>query len=146
MNFDITYAQFGTRPPVTKPSSTFLAEIGEDGMRKLISKHYDSIKTSDIYNLFPQDDAEFEQAKLNSSDFFIQICGGPAYFNANRGAPMMAKRHAPFAITPKARETWLKLYIPLLEELLEQGVSEESVRSFWNYLDIFSIWMTNTPQ
>ena len=59
---------------------------------------------------------------------------------------MMAKRHAPFAITPKARETWLKLYIPLLEELLEQGVSEESVQSFWNYLDIFSIWMTNTPQ
>ncbi len=146
MNFDITYAPFGTRPPVTKPSPSFLAEVTEEGMRKLISKHYDSIKESDIYPLFPQDDAEFEQAKLNSSDFFIQICGGPAYFNAHRGAPMMAKRHAPFAITPKARETWLKLYIPLLEELLEQGVSEESVKSFWNYLDIFSIWMTNTPQ
>ncbi len=59
---------------------------------------------------------------------------------------MMAKRHAPFAITPKARETWLRLYIPLLEELLVDGVSEASVWSFWKYLDIFSIWMTNTPQ
>ncbi len=144
MEFKITYAQFGVRPPVQKPSPEFLAEIGEEGMRELISRHYDAIRQSDIYHLFPQDDAEFEQAKRNSSDFFIQICGGPAYFNQNRGAPMMAKRHAPFAITPKAREIWLKLYIPLLEELLQNGVSEASVASFWNYLDIFSIWMTNT--
>ncbi len=145
MEFHITYAPFGTRPAVTKPSPTFLAKIGEEGMRELVAKHYEAIKSSEIYPMFPQEDAEFEQAKQNAADFFIQICGGPAYFNQNRGAPMMAKRHAPFAITPKAREVWLKLYIPLLEELLQKGVSQESVESFWNYLDIFSIWMTNTP-
>ncbi len=144
MNLETSYAAFGVKPPVTKPIPEFLLEVGEEGLRELISKHYDAIKQSDIYLLFPQDDAEFAQAKVNSADFFIQICGGPAHFNTNRGAPRMIGRHAPFAIDAKARERWLELYKPLLEELNEQGVTETSLYSFWNYLDIFSIWMINT--
>ena len=144
MNLEISQAQFGVKPPVTKPIPEFLLEVGEKGIRELISKHYDAIKQSDIYQLFPQDDAEFEQAKVNSADFFIQICGGPSYFNTNRGAPRMVGRHAPFRIDAKARQTWLELYKPLLEELKEQGVTETSLLSFWAYLNIFSIWMINT--
>ena len=144
MNLEISYAAFGVRPPVQKPIPEFLLEVGEDGLRELISKHYDAIKKSEIYHLFPQDDAEFEQAKVNSADFFIQICGGPAYFNANRGAPRMVGRHAPFAIDAKAREVWLSLYKPLLVELQKNGVTETSLLSFWGYLNIFSLWMINT--
>ncbi len=144
MNLDITYAQFGVRPPVTKPIPEFLIEMGEEGIRKLISDHYDAIKQSDIYFLFPQDDEEFEKAKIHSSDFMIQICGGPAYFNQNRGAPQMIGRHAPFAIDAKARERWLELYKPFILELKEKGVTETSLYSFWGYLNIFSIWMINT--
>ena len=146
MNLEISQAQFGVRPPVTKPIPEFLLEVGEEGLRELISKHYDSIKTSDIYNIFPQDDAEFAQAKINSSDFFIQICGGPKYFNTNRGAPQMIGRHAPFRITQQARQTWLELYKPLIEELKEKGITETSLYSFWGYLNIFSIWMINTQE
>jgi len=144
MNLEISQAQFGIKPPVTKPIPEFLIEVGEEGIRELISKHYDAIKQSDIYHLFPQNDSEFEQAKVNSADFFIQICGGPAYFNTNRGAPRMVGRHAPFRIDAKARQTWLQLYKPFLEELKEQGVTETSLNSFWGYLNIFSIWMINT--
>ena len=144
MNLEITHAQFGVRPPVQKPIPEFLIEMGEDGIRKLISDHYDLIKESDIFFMFPQDPEEFEAAKKNSADFFIQICGGPAYFNQNRGAPQMVGRHAPFAIDAKARKRWLELYIPLLEELKEQGITETSLKSFWGYLNIFSIWMINT--
>ena len=144
MNLEISQAQFGVRPPVTKPIPEFLLEVGEEGIRELISKHYDAIKQSDIRHLFPLDDAEFEKAKVNSADFFIQICGGPKYINQNRGAPQMVGRHAPFRIDAKARQTWLEFYKPLLEELKEQGVTETSLYSFWRYLDIFSIWMINT--
>lgn len=144
MNLEIMQAQFGVRPPVTKPIPEFLLEMGEDAIRKLISDHYDAIKESDIYPLFPQDPAGFEAAKTNSSDFFIQICGGFAHFKQNRGAPQMVGRHAPFAIDAKARMRWLELYKPLLEELKEQGVTETSLISFWGYLNIFSIWMINT--
>lgn len=144
MNLDITYAQFGVRPPVTKPIPEFLIEVGEAGIREMISKHYDSIKTSEIAHIFPPNDAEFEKAKVNSADFFIQICGGPQYFNQNRGAPQMVGRHTPFVIDAKAREIWLELYKPLILELKEQGVTETSLYSFWGYLNIFSIWMINT--
>ena len=143
MNLEISYAQFGVRPSVVKPIPEFLLEVGENGLREFIAKHYDLIKMSDIYNLFPQEEAAFEQAKLNSSDFFIQICGGQAYFTQHRGAPRMVGRHAPFHIDAKAREIWLELYKPLILELKEQGVTEKSLYSFWNYLDIFSIWMIN---
>ncbi len=144
MNLSITKVAFGERPPVTKPIPEFLLELGEEGMRELISKHYDAIKKSDIYHLFPQDEEEFEKAKVNSADFFIQICGGRAYFNENRGAPRMVGRHAPFRIDTAARERWLELYKPLILELRDEGVTETSLYSFWGYLDIFSIWMINT--
>ena len=144
MNLEITYAQFGVRPPVSKPIPEFILEMGEESIRKLISDHYDAIKASDIYFLFPQDVDEFEAAKKHSSDFIIQICGGFPHFNQNRGAPQMVGRHAPFAIDAKARERWLELYRPLLEELKEQGITETSLNSFWGYLNIFSIWMINT--
>lgn len=143
MQFNISQAQFGVRPSVTLPSPEFLKVVGEDGLRKIISDHYDLIKQSSIYNIFPQDEKEFEQAKINSSDFFIQICGGPKYFNENRGAPMMVARHQPFKITPKTRMVWLECYIEVLKKL---DIDEELLKSFWNYLDIFSIWMVNTPE
>jgi hemoglobin len=144
LKLEIAYAQFGVRPPVNKPIPEFLIEMGEEGIRKLISDHYDAIKKSEIYPLFPQDDDEFEKAKIHSSDFMIQICGGPAYFNQNRGAPQMIGRHAPFAIDAKAREIWLELYKPLLLELEKKGITQTSLNSFWAYLNIFSLWMINT--
>lgn len=144
MNLEIAQAQFGVRPPVTKPIPEFLLEVTEGGIRELISKHYDSLKVSDISHLFPMDEKEFEAAKTHSADFFIQICGGPAYFNQNRGAPQMVGRHAPFRIDAKARQVWLELYKPLILELKEKGVTETSLNSFWGYLNIFSIWMINT--
>ncbi|MCG3720288.1 globin, partial [Aliarcobacter butzleri] len=89
MNYNITQAQFGVRPPVTKPDPKVLEFLGEDGMRKLISEHYDILKTSEIKDLFPKNEEAFALAKQHSADFFIQICGGPDYFNQNRGNPMM---------------------------------------------------------
>jgi len=143
MNYNITQAQFGIRPPVTKPNPKFLEVLGEDGLRNLVSNHYDILRTSQIKDLFPKDDEKFEKAKQNSADFFIQICGGPDYFNQNRGNPMMVARHQPFKITLNARLIWLESYKNALENL---ELEDELKQSFWNYIDIFSIWMINTPQ
>ncbi|OCL83660.1 globin domain-containing protein [Arcobacter porcinus] len=142
MQFTITKGIFGERPAVKIPDKRFLELIGEDGIRKIISEHYDILVESEIKDLFPPVGRALEMAKKHSADFFIQICGGPKYFNESRGAPMMFVRHQPFKITPEAREVWLKSYIPILENI---EIEEELMQSFWNYLDIFSIWMINTP-
>ena len=143
MQFNITQAPLGARPPVVKPDPKVLQFLGEEKMRKLISDHYDLLRVSNIKGLFPPTPEGFEMAKKHSADFFIQICGGPDYFNQSRGAPMMAGRHAAFKITPEARLVWLESYIKVLEPL---EMPEDLKQSFWNYLDIFSIWMVNFPE
>ena len=143
MNFTINNYEFGQRPPVTLPSREFLALLHEEGMRKLVSDHYDLLSQSEVKHLFPRIDEALEKAKQRSSDFFIQICGGHTYYNENRGRPMLAARHSPFTINEKARQVWLECYIEVLSKL---DLPEEVVKSFWDYLNTFSYWMVNTKE
>ena len=146
MELKISDGELGVRPPVAKPHPGFFYEVGEERFRKLVHDHYDSIRTSDIAFLFPVfDDEDFAEAQKHAADFLIEISGGPDYFTQSRGEHQMVGRHAPFRIDEKARRVWLELYIPLLEALEKEGISREYIESFWNYLDIFSMWVVNTP-
>ena len=138
----------GSNPPVTKPDPNFLAQVGEEGIRELLRTFYDKLYRSSIAHLFPGDYDAMMEASQHSADFFIQICGGPKYFNKRRGAPQMRGRHAPFAITPTARLHWLSLFEEAIrEKILEpKKADNRAIQSFWNYLDIFSLWMVNTPE
>jgi hemoglobin len=141
MIFEIQPYQKENLPEVQLPDKEFLNVLGEEGIRKLISNHYNLLRKSKINHLFPIDDKGFEQAKLNSSDFFIQIMGGPRYFDQNRGKPMLAVRHAAFKISPEARFTWLECYCEVLKNL---EVEEKVLSSFWNYLNVLSMRMVNS--
>ena len=143
LSFNILPYQEGVKPPVTKPNPAFLTEITEEGMRDLFRRFYSSLYKSPIQDLFPQTEEEMMIASQHSADFFIQICGGTPYFNQNRGAPQMGRRHAPFAITPEARLHWLVLFEEALQPLVGK-ISDENMQSFWNYINVFSIWMINT--
>jgi len=143
MELIINDYQFGERPEVTRPKPEILTILGESGIRKLVDEHYNLLKESKFNPLFPQDEKEFEAAKLRSSDFFIQILGGPEYFNQNRGQPKMINRHANFKITKEARIVWLECYQTLLPEL---NLPEELLLSYWDYLNVFSAWMVNSKE
>lgn len=142
MEFNIKKYAFGHRPPVQLPSPEFYKQLGESGIRQLVSRQYDLLRQSAIKNLFAIDDEQFNLSKQHSADFMIQICGGPDYFNQHRGNPMMSKRHAPFKITPEGRVVWLTCYKQALSEL---HLPENLIESFWNYLHAFSAWMVNNP-
>ena len=141
MDFVISKYFPGVRPGVTLPSKQMFTLLGEEGMRKMVSDHYDLLKESEIKDLFPKNQIAFEKAKEHSADFFIQICGGPEYFNQNRGMPQLNRRHLPFKITAKGRQVWLNCYIEVLQKL---KLPSEVLNSFWNYLDVFSKWMVNS--
>lgn len=144
LKLEITPGKKGIRPPVTKPHPGFFHQVGEERFRKLVDDHYELIRNSDIAFLFPvNDEDDFTQAKNNAADFLIQICGGPDYFNQHRGEPRMVGRHAPFRIDEHARERWLEFYAELLPKLENEGINPDYIKSFWDYLDIFSIWMIN---
>ena len=145
LDFSILPYQEGVNPPVTKPNPAFLTDVGEEGMRDLLDRFYMGLFESPIKDIFPLEKKEMIIAAQHSADFFIQICGGPQYFNQNRGAPQMRGRHAPFHITPHARLHWLVTFEEALQPIIEQKLSsEENIQSFWNYLNIFSQWMINS--
>lgn len=140
MEFTISKYFPGVRPGVTLPSKQMYELLGEEGMRQMVSDHYDLVVQSPIKDLFPKNPIALEKAKEHSADFFIQICGGPEYFNQNRGRPQLNRRHQPFSITAEGRIEWLKCYQQVLSKL---DLSEDVLLSFWNYLDVFSKWMVN---
>jgi len=143
MNYAILAHNANYIPPIEKPNSDFLREVGEDGIRDLLTRLYIELDTSPIRGIFPPKDREgMLEASQVSADFFIQICGGPAYFNQNHGMPQMRGRHAPFAITAEARLHWLICFETALTPL-EESVKVESLQSFWNYINVFSIMMIN---
>jgi hemoglobin len=131
----------GIRPGVTLPSKQMFDLLGEEGMRKMISDFYDLLVESEIKELFPKNPIALEKAKEHSADFFIQICGGPAYFNKHRGQPKLNQRHLPFKITAEGRVVWLNCYKAVLQK---QNLPDAVLQSFWNYLDVFSKWMVNS--
>lgn len=141
MEFTISEYTPGTRPNVDLPSTEMYRILGEQGIRKLIGDHYNFLKQSEIRDLFPESESGFDKAKKNAADFFVQICGGPMYFNKNRGRPMMYKRHLPHRITAEARIVWLKCFKQALQKT---DVPEDVKQSFWNYINDFSVWMINS--
>ena len=144
MNYSIMAHNANFIPPVQKPNPDFLQEVGEEGIRDLLTRLYTCLDKSPIRPIFPaKDTQEMMEAAQISADFFIQICGGPQYFNQNRGMPQMRGRHAPFAITAEARLHWLSCFEEALQPL-EGDVSDENLQSFWNYINVFSIMMINT--
>lgn len=140
MQFEISTYSPGVLPQVQLPTHELLVLLKEEGIRKMISDHYDLLIESSIKELFPKNPIALEKAKEHSADFFIQICGGPDYFNKNRGKPQLKRRHLPFKITAKAREEWLNCYKTVLNKL---DLPDNVLLSFWNYLDVFSKWMVN---
>jgi hemoglobin len=145
MKLTITDGKIGVRPPVAKPHPGFLHEVGEERFKKLVYDHYELIKDSDIAFLFPIfDEDDFAEAKKHAFDFLIEISGGPDYFTQTRGEHQMVGRHAPFRIDEASRKSWLALYAPLLEALVDEGITPAYIQSFWDYLDIFSMWLVNT--
>jgi len=141
MEFEISKYFPGVRPQVPMPSHQMFQLLKEEGMRQMVSDHYDLLSQSPIKDLFPKNPIAFEKAKEHSADFFIQICGGPDYFNQNRGLPQLNRRHRPFKITAEGRIEWLNCYKQVLGKL---DLPEEVLLSFWNYIDVFSKWMVNT--
>lgn len=140
LDFTITPAKLGHRLNVQKPSPGILQILKEEGIRKLVSDHYDLLVKSEIKDLFPTVPEQLDAAKMHAADFFIQVMGGPPYFNMKRGQPAMTQRHAQFKITEEGRQVWLECYQQLIPKL---DIPDHLKQSYWNYLNNFSSWMIN---
>ena len=75
--------------------------------------------------------------------FLEPYWGGPRTYSEQRGHPRLRMRHAPFAVTPGARDRWLGHMRAALDEL---GLTPEQDEQLWTYMVMAAHSMVNTDE
>lgn len=124
-------------------SQTFYDEIG--GMptiTKIVARFYEGVATDELLGpMYPAADLADGSAEERLRLFLAQYWGGPTTYSDNRGHPRLRMRHAPFAVTPTARDHWLKHFRAGLDEA---GLTPEQDAQFWAYVEHAAQFMINT--
>jgi len=106
------------------------AAIGEDGFHRLIGAFYRQIPGDPILGpMYPAHDLAGAEARLR--DFLVGRFGGPPRYIEQRGHPRLRLRHAPFPISPMARERWLELMDAAIEEAALPDDAATFLRDFF---------------
>jgi len=103
---------------------------GEAVFRRLVARFYSGVAADPVLGpLYPESDLGPAEERLRL--FLVQYWGGPRTYSTLRGHPRLRQRHAPFAVTPAARDAWLARMRGALDEL---GLEPEPDRELWDYL------------
>ena len=121
---------------------TFFDEIG--GMpvvERIVARFYEGVATDPVLRpMYPEDDLADGSAARRLTLFLAQYWGGPTTYSQERGHPRLRMRHAPFAVTPKAREAWLTNFRAGLDEV---ALTPEQDAKFWGYVTYAAEFMLN---
>jgi hemoglobin len=90
--------------------------------------------------MYPPHDLEGAEQRLR--DFLVGRFGGPMRYVAERGHPRLRMRHAPFAVTPAARDRWMALMSRALDEAALPADADALLREF---LAAVATQMINRP-
>ncbi|MGB1103820.1 MAG: globin [Crocinitomicaceae bacterium] len=95
---------------------TLYEHLGDKQLQKLINSFYARVFKSPIIGpLFNETNAD--AIKDKQYRFLTQLLGGPSRYSEKYGHPRMRMRHMPHAITPEAKEEWLKLMKDAIHDL-----------------------------
>lgn len=126
---------------MTVPGTLFKAIGGYEPINKLIESLYDRIgKHPLLIPIFPDD---LTESARKQRLFLIQFLGGPSLYTADRGHPMLRRRHLAFEITPSRKDAWLEC----MKGALEDAEIEEPYRSvIFERLQMTAEHMVNTKE
>ena len=127
----------------TGEEQSFFDEIG--GMpvvTALVSRFYEGVATDPVLGpMYPAADLADGSAERRLRMFMAQYWGGPNEYSQERGHPRLRMRHAPFAVTPTARDHWLAHFRTALDEA---ALTEAQDARFWGYVTYAADFMLNT--
>jgi hemoglobin len=120
---------------------TFYEQIGgHEAFVKLVDRFYAGVASDPVLRgLYPEEDLRPAARRLRM--FLEQYWGGPTTYSEQRGHPRLRMRHAPFRVTPDARDRWLTHMRDAVESL-DLPPMQESV--LWDYLERAAWSMVNT--
>ncbi len=121
--------------------TTFYEEVGGfETFRTIVTRFYEGVATDEVLRpLYPEED--LEPAAERFLLFLVQYWGGPTTYQERRGHPRLRMRHAPFAVTPEAKERWLHHFRAGLDEA---KLTPEQDQQFWDYVTHAAQFMVNT--
>ena len=119
---------------------TFYDEIGgEATITAIVHRFYEGVAEDPYLRaLYPEED--LGPAEVRFRLFLIQYWGGPSTYSEQRGHPRLRMRHAPFAVTPKAKEHWLRHFRAGLDAA---DLTPEQHAQFWEYVTHAAQFMVN---
>jgi hemoglobin len=120
---------------------TFYDEIGGyPTIAKIVETFYQGVATDEVLRpLYPEEDLGPATERLTL--FFVQYWGGPTTYSERRGHPRLRMRHAPFRVTPTARDHWLRHFRDGLDAA---NLTAEQDARFWEYATHAAQFMINT--
>ncbi len=123
--------------------STFYDEIGGmDTIRSIVAAFYEGVADDELLRpLYPEEDLGPAQERLTL--FLAQYWGGPTTYSELRGHPRLRLRHAPYAVTPLARDRWL---LHFRDGLDAAELTPEQDTRFWEYVHHAAMFMVNTME
>lgn len=121
--------------------STFYDEIGGlETIRTIVHRFYEGVAADELLRgMYPEEDLGPAEERLTL--FLAQYWGGPTAYSDQRGHPRLRMRHAPFAVTPEAKEHWLTHFRAGLDAA---GLPPEQEAQFWEYVTHAAQFMINT--
>ena len=121
--------------------TTFYDEIGgEDTITRIVAAFYRGVADDPYLRaIYPEDDLGPAEERFRL--FLVQYWGGPTTYSEQRGHPRLRMRHAPFAVTPKAKDHWLRHFRAALDEV---ALPAEQDARFWDYVTHAAQFMVNS--
>ncbi len=126
--------------PGPQDGQTFDDEIGGyPTIAKIVDRFYEGVAEDEVLRpLYPEQD--LGPARERFTLFLAQYWGGPTTYSDTRGHPRLRMRHAPFAVTPKARDHWLLHFRAGLDAA---NLTPEQDAQFWDYVTHAAQFMVN---
>lgn len=126
----------------TPPEQTFYDAVGgHDTFVRLVKTFYEGVAADPVLRaVYPEEDLGPAEERFRM--FLEQYWGGPTTYSDTRGHPRLGQRHAPFAVTPQARDRWLGHMGVALEE---SGMAPERIQQFWAYVVRAAQFLVNSP-
>ncbi|MEU8132874.1 globin [Streptodolium elevatio] len=115
---------------------------GEETFVKLVHRFYEGVRADPLLRpMYPEEDLAGAEERLRL--FLMQYWGGPRTYSDSRGHPRLRMRHAPFAVTPAARDAWLRHMRTAVDEL---ALAEPHRAQLWDYLVYAAESMVNQAE
>jgi hemoglobin len=107
---------------------------------QIVDTFYAGVRDDEVLRpLYPEEDLTAAQERFTL--FLVQYWGGPTTYSDTRGHPRLRMRHAPFAVTPLAKEHWLRHF---REGLDKADLPPDLDAQFWDYVTHAAQFMVNT--